>query len=385
MKRILKATIPTVLTMSLLASCGGADEPTAGNEPADAVENTGTTGDNTQLVGVVLPTKDEPRWLQDEARFKEVLESQGYNVEISFSQGSSATEKQNVETLITKGADVIIICAQDGAAAGAAVQEAKKAGIDVIAYDRLITETDAVDYYVTFDSVSVGKAQANYLIDQAAGKTGVPLYLYAGAASDNNAFLFFQGAWETLQPKIADGTFVIANSEEAMKLQDKVELTREEQAKIIGQITTNWDANEAKKKAEAHLTNAKSDAKGEVFILAPNDGTARSIADVFAMDPDVSNYFITGQDAEKPSVQYIIDGRQSMTVLKDVRILANDAIEMAVDLLNDETPETTATYNNGAIDVPSKQTDVIVVDQNNVKAELIDSGYYSAGDFTGLN
>ncbi len=386
MKQFLKASIPTVLTMSLLASCGGVEEPTGdtkSKEPNDTVETTNSE-DETKLVGVVLPTKDEPRWLQDEARFKEVLESQGYNVEISFSQGSSATEKQNVETLITKGADVIIICAQDGAAAGAAVQEAKAIGIDVIAYDRLITDTDAVDYYVTFDSVSVGKAQANYLIEQAGDQKGLPLYLYAGAVSDNNAFLFFQGAWETLQPKIADGTFVIANSEEAIKLQDKTELTREEQAKIIGQITTNWDANEAKKKAEAHLTTANAEAKGLVFILAPNDGTARSIADVFAMEPDVSNYFITGQDAEKPSVQYIIDGRQSMTVLKDVRILANDAIEMAVDLLNDETPETTAIYNNGSIDIPSKQTAVIVVDQNNVKAELIDSEYYSVDDFTGI-
>ncbi len=378
MKKIIKAVVPMVLAMSVLAGCSS-------SEAEGGTEAEGGAEVSDQLVGVVLPTKDEPRWLQDEARFKEVLEAQGYNVDISFSQGSSATEKQNVETLITKGADVIIICAQDGAAAGAAVKEARDAGIKVIAYDRLITDTDAVDYYVTFDSISVGQAQANYLVEQAAGKTGMPLYLYAGAASDNNAFLFFQGAWEVLQPKIADGTFVIANSSEAEALKDKAELTREEQAKIIGQVTTNWDFNEATKKAEAHLTTAGDELKGEVAILAPNDGTARSIADVFAKEPAVTKYFITGQDAEKPSIQYIIDGKQSMTVLKDVRILANDAIDMAITLLNGGTPETTSTYNNGVIDVPAKQTEVKVVTQDNVKAEVIDSGYYSAEDFTGLN
>lgn len=112
---------------------------------------------------------------------------------------------------------MLIICPQDGDAAAAAVEAAKKAGVKVISYDRLITNTDAVDYYVTFDSVAVGKAQAQYLVDHAAGSSQ-PLYLYAGAASDNNAFLFFQGAWEVLQPKVADGTFKIANSSEAVAL-----------------------------------------------------------------------------------------------------------------------------------------------------------------------
>ena len=145
-------------------------------------------------VGIVLPTKDEPRWVQDETRFLEALKGQA-NVELLFSQGDSGKEKQNVETLLTKGIKVLIICPQDGSAAASAAEAAKKEGVTVISYDRLITDTTAVDYYVTFDSVSVGKAQAQYLVDNlAAGKKGVPLFLYAGAASDNNAFLFFQGA-----------------------------------------------------------------------------------------------------------------------------------------------------------------------------------------------
>lgn len=344
----------------------------------------GTGGSSSEVsVGIVLPTKDEPRWVQDEQRFKDALKGTEYTTEILFSQGSSAKEKENVETLLNKGIDVLIICPQDGDAAAAAVEAAKKDGVKVISYDRLITNTDAIDYYVTFDSLAVGAAQAQYLIDNAKGKD-TPLYLYAGAASDNNAFLFFQGAWSVLQPKIADGTFKIANSSEAEALKDTADLSRDQLSKIIGQVTTNWDPNEAKNKAQTHLTAASDDMKGDVAILAPNDGTARSIADVFGTDSAVSNYLVTGQDAEKASIQYVIDEKQSMTVFKDVRTLVQDAMGMAIEILEDKDPETTGSYDNGKIEVKAKQTDVIVVDKDNVKKELIDSEYYKADEFTGL-
>lgn len=334
-------------------------------------------------VGIVLPTKDEPRWLQDSARFEAVIKDTPYSVEVLFSQGSSAAEKTNVETLIAKGAKVIIICAHDAAAAGIAVENAKAEGIAVISYDRLITGTDALDFYVTFDSVSVGEAMGQYLVNNATG-TGNPLYLYAGALTDNNSFLFFQGAWNILQPKIADGTFVIKNSARAEAVKGTKELSRDQQAAIIGEITTDWDMNVAKSKAEAHLTAKTTADKGKVFVLAPNDGTGRSIADVFAADTDVTQYFVTGQDAEKASVQYIIDGKQSMTVFKDTRTLATDAMNMAIAILRGQTPETDATYNNTVVDVPSKQSPVVIVTKDNVKEVLIDSGYYVASEFTGL-
>ena len=360
-----------IVSSFALAACGGEATPTE------------TTGEETLAVGIVLPTKDEPRWIQDENRFKDALEKENYSVEILFSQGDSAKEKQNVETLISKGIKVLIICPHDSTAAAASAEAARAAGVKVISYDRLITDTEAVDYYVTFDSVSVGKAQGQYLVDHATG-TGNPLYLYAGAASDNNAFLFFEGAWSVLQPKIVDGTFVIKNSSEAVALQDKPTLTREEMGRIIGQVTTNWDFNVAKNLAESNLTAATAADKGDVFILAPNDGTARAIADAFAADKDVTSYVITGQDAEIASVQYIIDGKQSMTVLKDVRVLVADAIKAAVTFLEGGTPEATTTYNNGVIDVPAKPSEVISVDRTNLIEAIIDSGYYSADQFTGL-
>lgn len=333
-------------------------------------------------VGVVLPTMDEPRWLQDQARFEEVIAETPLTVEVLFSQGDSAKERQNVETLINKGIKVLIICPQDAAAAAATVELAREAGVKVISYDRLITNTEAVDYYVTFDSVSVGEAQGQFLADNAEG-TGNPLYLFAGSAADNNAFLFFEGVWNVLQPKIADGTFVIANSSEAVALQDKAELTRDEMSKIIGQVDTQWNFEVAMKLAEAALTSNDAAMKGKVYIYAPNDGTARSIADAFLSDADVSEIFITGQDAEIASVQYIIDGKQSMTVWKDTRVLAKAAMDMAIDLIDGKEIEAPATYNNLVFDVPSAQSEVTVITSENVKEQLIDSGYLAADAVTG--
>lgn len=398
MKRFLSITVAVLMLLMLMAGCADtgtgtptpastSTEPTAQSPdptptPTPPAETTPASSGGVDI-GIVLPTRDEPRWLQDQKQFEDIIGQTSYSTEVLFSQGSSATERTNVETLIAKGVKVLIICAHDAVAAAATVEVARDAGVTVISYDRLITNTDAVGYYVTFDSVSVGKAQAQYLVDNASG-SGHSLYLYAGAATDNNAFLFFEGAWAVLQPKIVDGTFVIKNSSEAEKMKDKATLTRDEMATIIGQISTEWDFNVAKGKAEANLTAAQAADKGDCYIIAPNDGTARAIADVFSSDKDVTKYFITGQDAEKASVQYIIDGKQNMTIFKDTRVLAKDAMEMGIALLDGGTPATDATYNNLVIDVPSKQSPITIVTSDNVKAALIDSGYYQSGDFTGL-
>jgi ABC-type xylose transport system substrate-binding protein/ABC-type multidrug transport system ATPase subunit len=269
-------------------------------------------------------------------------------------------------------------------AAATAVEKAKAAGVKVISYDRLITNTQAVDYYATFDSISVGAQQAQYLVDHATGK-GHPLYLYAGALSDTNAFLFFEGAWTVLQPKIADGTFVIKNSSQADNLKANAILTRDQKRAIMRQVTTNWDSNTANNLAQSNLNAVTAADKGNVFILAPNDNTARAIADAFAADKLVNSYIITGQDAEEASIQYIMDGKQSMTVFKDVRTLVQTAIDATVALLQGQAPTVNGAYNNGVSDVPALQSPVVSVDKENVKATLIDSGYYEASDFPGAS
>jgi putative multiple sugar transport system substrate-binding protein len=378
--------IALVVTALAVAACGGTSTTSSSGQATTT--SGGTTGSSAPAgkvsFGVVLPTKDEPRWLQDQARFQDAFKQAGYNVQILFSQGDSAVERQNVESLINQGVKVIVLCPQDATAAAAAAGEAKAAGVKMISYDRLILNSDAVDYYVTFDSKLVGKTQGQYLVDHATGK-GNPLYLYTGASTDNNAFIFFEGAWSVLQPKIADGTFVIKNSSEAVSLQSKATLTRDEESKILGQTTTDWKFDVAKNLAQSNLTSLKAADKGNVFILAPNDGTSRSIADAVAADTDVKSYVITGQDAEKPSIQYIIDGKQTMTVLKDVRMLADAAIKAAIAFGNGQTPEKVTTYNNGKIDVPATNIAVTAVDKNNVKAAIFDSGYYSASEFKNVD
>ena len=171
--RALMLIVVVVMMASMVVACAPAAAPAAA--PAEGGE-AAAPATGAPLVGIVLPTKDEPRWIQDEARFKELLATANVPVEILFSQGDSAKEKANVESLLTKGVKVIILTPQDGAAAAAAAEAAKEAGAKVISYDRLILGTDAVDYYVTFDSNAVGAAQAQYLVDKATGAVN-PLYL----------------------------------------------------------------------------------------------------------------------------------------------------------------------------------------------------------------
>ena len=356
-------------------------------EDSDIDESETVDGDqdlDELQVGIILPTTEEPRWLQDQEQFEQILDKAGLRYEVLFSQGSSEVEKANIKRFISKGVDVLIICVQDGAAAADSIEEAKAAGVTVIAYDRLVTGTDAVDYYVTFDSFAVGVAQGTYIIENVGEGKNIPLYLYAGAVTDNNAYLYLKGAWSVLQPKIADKTFKIANSSEAIALMDKQELTDDELGKIVNEITTEWNFDSAKSKAEVDLAAVGNSLKGDIAVLAPNDGVARSLADVYEAAKAVSSFVITGMDSEKTSVQYVIDGKQSMTIFKDTRVLVADSVAMAVSILDGEKPVTDTVYNNGTKEVPTKQTDIVVVTRDNVKKALIDSGYYKLSDFEGI-
>jgi putative multiple sugar transport system substrate-binding protein len=328
-------------------------------------------------IGIVLPSG----W-PDVAAFQTALKTAPYGARILVST-DSATEKAAVEALIRQGIKVLILTPQGSAAAAAAADEARAAGVKLIANDRLILDTVAVDYYVTFDNLAVGAAQAQYLIERAGATKGNNLYLYAGNAADNNSFLFLEGAWEKLQPKIADGTFVIRNSSVAVALQGNATLTRDQQAQVIGQVTTNWDFNTARTLAVGNLAAVPAAAKGTVFILAPNDFTARAIGDVFAADKDVRTFYVTGQDADKAWVQSLINGTQGMTVFKDPRTRVKEALAAAAAFLKGGTPVATTTLNNGVIDVPTKLLASVTVTRGNVQAALIDTGYYKASDFTG--
>jgi putative multiple sugar transport system substrate-binding protein len=368
MKKLLVFMLSVIMVFTL-AACGGSG---SGEEEGEKKDSEGAQ------VGIVLPTKDEPRWLQDEKSFKSALGDAGFTSEVLFSQGDSQKELTNVETLVQDGVKVLVICPQDATAAAQAVKTAKDAGVKVVCYDRLITGTDAVDYYVTFNSFQVGVEQGQYLIDKYEGKKNVPLYLYSGAVTDNNAFIFFSGAWSVLTKAVKDGQFKIQNCDEIQQYIGKeldAEKDHEALSKILGTISTDWDFNKAKTLAESNLTSKQADAKGDVAILAPNDGTARAIADAFSADGDVKTYIITGQDAELASLKYIQDGKQSMTVWKNTATLAKTTCDMVSSILEEKEPETTAEYDNQAKKVPAFEEKVIVLDKDNLQKE-IDAGNF---------
>ena len=329
-------------------------------------------------IGIVLPTAFD--W--HVAGLRDALAAAGDSAAILLSQ-DTATEKTAVETLIRRGVRVLILAPQDGAAAATVAREARAAGVKVIAYDRLILNTAAVDYLVTFANPAVGAAMAQYLIDTAGAPAGNNLYLYAGNPADNNTFVFFEGSWERLQPRIADGTFVIRNSSEAVALQAYPTLTHDQQAAIIDQITTYWDYDTAHALAVSNLGAVSSSEKTNLAILAPNDWTAIAISDAFATDPAVTGFHVTGQDAIQPWIQSLIDGTPGMTVFKDPRTLAKDAVAGAVAFLKGRKPVQNATFNNGRIDVRSRTSAIVAVTIDNIQAALIDTNYYQAGDFTG--
>lgn len=363
MKKLISLLLVLAMALSLFAACGA----------------------KSQLdIGIVLPTKDEDRWLADEATFKKMIEEKGIKAEIMYSQADPAIEKTNVEALIQKGIKVLMICPFDGAAAASTVELAKKEGVKVISYDRLITGTDAVDYYVAFESQKIGEAMGQYLVDQAAayGGTGLNLYLYSGALTDNNSFTYFQGNWNALQPKIADGTFIVRNSEVAMKYKDIKDLSYDQLYEIMQSVDTEWTPSVAKSLAEANLTNASVEQKELSFITAPDDNTARAIADAFMADADVKEFRICGADGVEGSVQYLIDGKQDMTVYCNPAMIAVAAMELAQKMIAGESVATTETINNEKIDIPVVRCDVQPITRDNLVEVWLDAGVYDKANYT---
>ena len=363
MKKLVSLLLVLVMVLGLCVGCGAK---------------------NKLDIGIVLPTKDEDRWLADEATFKKLIEEKGYKAEIMYSQADPAIEKANVEALIEKGIKVLMICPFDGAAAASTVEMAKAEGVKVISYDRLITGTDAVDYYVAFESAKIGEAMGQYLVDQAAayGGSGLNLYLYSGALTDNNSFTYFQGNWNALQPKIADGTFIVRNSEVAEKYKDIKDLSYDQLYEIMQSVDTEWTPSVAKSLAEANLTNAAAEEKALSFITAPDDNTARAIADAFMADADVAEFRICGADGVEGSVQYLIDGKQDMTVYCNPAMIAVAAMELAEKLIAGEKVTSAETINNEAIDIPVIRCDVQPVTRDNLVEVWLDAGVYDAANYT---
>ncbi|BEV14057.1 sugar-binding protein [Herbaspirillum sp. DW155] len=321
------------------------------------------------LVGVAMPTKSSARWIADGNNMVKVLKEKGYQTDLQYAEDDIPNQLSQIENMLTKGAKVLVIAAIDGTTLTDVLQKAADKGVKVIAYDRLIRGSKNVDYYATFDNFQVGVLQAQSLekaLGLKEGKGPFNIELFGGSSDDNNAFFFYNGAMSVLKPYIDSGKLVVRSKQMGM---DKV-------------ATLRWDPATAQARMDnllsAFYTNAKVNA-----VLSPYDGLSigilSSLRGVGYGTPQQPFPYVSGQDAEVPSVKSIIRGEQYSTIFKDTRELAKVTVGMVDAVLGGKEPQIndTKTYNNGVKVVPSYLLKPVVVDKSNWKEVLVGSGYYT--------
>ena len=323
----------------------------------------------TNLVGVSMPTKSLQRWIQDGDNMKAQLEAAGYEVDLQYAGDNDIpTQVAQCQNMIASGAKVLVIAAIDGSSLGTVLDEAKQAGVAVIAYDRLIMNSDAVTYYASFDNYKVGTLQGTYIetalnLAEDDGKT-YNIEFCAGDPGDNNAGYFFNGAYDVLGKYVDSGKLVNVSGQHTF-------------AEVA---TEGWSTPTCQARVENIINSFYSGTQLDA-VCCSNDSTALGAINAIAANYNGGNVpVITGQDCDKANVPHIIDGTQSMAVFKDTRTLAERTVKMINSIMSGSAPETNATYPNGTYDVPSYLCDPIVCTADNYKEVLLDSGYYTAAD-----
>ena len=325
------------------------------------------SADGAKKVGVAMPTESLQRWNQDGANMKAQLEAAGYEVDLQYANNDVALQVSQIENMILNGAQVLVVASIDGGALDTVLAQAKEAGIPVIAYDRLLTGTLNVDYYTTFDNYGVGTIQGTYVkekldLDNAEGPFTIEFT--AGSPDDNNAGLFFKGAFDVLKPYIDAGKLVIPSS----------------QVDFADVATPSWKTDVAQTRADGILASFYAGGENIDAWLCSNDSTALGVTLALEANYDGEWPIITGQDCDVSNTNNMIDGKQSMSVFKDTRTLAAQVVKMVGQILAGETVDVndTETYNNNVIVVPSFLCEPVFADVNNYAELLLDSGYYTA-------
>ncbi|MBR4706900.1 MAG: sugar-binding protein [Pseudobutyrivibrio sp.] len=366
-RKLLSVLLTGALAASMFAGCGAATETTDNTAaPAateDAAADTSAPAGGTK-VGVAMPTKDLQRWNQDGANMQSELEAAGYEVDLQYASNDVQTQVSQIENMINSGCNVLVVAAIEGSSLGEAMDMAKAQNIPVIAYDRLIMNSDAVSYYATFDNYKVGQVQGQYIIDQLDLENTsytFTMEITAGDPGDNNAGFFYDGAMDLLKPYIEKGTLVVKSGQ-----------TEFEQV-----ATPAWATETAQSRMETILTNYTSDDLD--ICLCSNDSTALGVENALAATYKGKYPIITGQDCDIENTKNMIAGKQSMSVFKDTRTLASQVVKMVGQILKGETVDVndTKTYDNGTGVIPSFLCEPVFADANNYKELLIDSGYYT--------
>ena len=387
-KKVLGAFLSVAMVASMLVGCGGgeaapaaetaapaadeaapaADEAPAADAPAadaaDAAEAPAASGG--KKVGVAMPTQSSERWINDGANMKAQLEALGYEVDLQYAEDDVQAQVSQVENMIASGVNCLVIASIDSDALVNVEAQAKEAGIPIIAYDRLLMNTDAVSYYATFDNKGVGTAIGKYIEENAGLDPADPktIEFFMGSPDDNNAHMLYAGLMEVLQPYLDNGALVCKSGRTSF---DDTCILR-------------WSQETAQQNCENYLTGFYADEDLDICATA-FDGFAYGCKAALegAGYTDANWPMITGQDAELMATKNIISGKQTMSIYKDTRLLAEKCVTMVQAVLEGAEPEINDTeqYDNGKIIVPSYLCTPVAVDQSNYKEIIVDGGYYT--------
>ncbi len=322
---------------SLITSCS--TQP-AGNAPAA----------KKIRIGFAMDALKQERWQKDRDLFLKRAEELGAEVLLQTADGSDDAQMKQVESLLTQGIDVLVIVPHNAEVAGAMVEMAKRQGVPVISYDRLVRNSEP-DLYVSFDNERVGELQAKVLFEK---KPTGNYVLIGGAPTDNNAALLRKGQLNILQAAIDRGDIKV----------------------VANQWAKEWLAEEALKHTENALTQQHNNIDA---VVVSNDGTAGGVIEALKAQNLAGKVLVSGQDAELAALQRVLEGTQTMTVYKPISRLAPAAVEAAIALAKREKLNTTRTVNNGRIDVPSILIEPIPIERANVDT-VINDGFQKRED-----
>lgn len=319
---------------------------------ASAPDGTGVNRDDGKIfIGFSMDTLKEERWTRDKLHFEERCAELKIQCEITVANNSEENQANQVDNLLTKGIDVLVIAPHNAQQAASIVDKAKAQGVPVISYDRLIN-SDKLDLYVSHQVERMGKMQAEYALKHAPKGNYIMVY---GSSLDNNALIMKKAQLETLKPAIDRGDIKI----------------------VAEQHATDWKRDEALKIVENALTQNKNNV---VAVIASNDGTASGAVQALSAQNLTGKVVVTGQDADLPAIQYIVEGKQTMTIYKPIKPLAYGAVDASIKLSKKEQVETNAKIKAVNSEVPSFLHDPIIVDKTNVMETVIKDGYQKFDD-----
>ena len=324
-----------------------------------------TESEGAVTIGISMPTKELQRWNQDGENMEKLFKDAGFEVDLQFASNDAAVQSEQIESMIDTGCKIVVIAAAEGSSLGTVLDKAAEKGVKVIAYDRLLMDSENVDFYATFDNYKVGVVQGTYVknaldLDNADGPFTIEFT--TGDPGDNNAGFFFNGAMSVLKPYINDGKLNVKSGQIAFE----------------DAATANWKAEVAQSRAESILSSYYTDGSDIDAWVCSNDSTALGVINALERNYTGKWPIITGQDCDVPNTNYIIDGKQSMSVFKDTRTLAAQVVKMVGQILNNELVEVndSETYNNGVKTIPSFLCEPILTTADNYKELLIKSDYY---------